>query len=259
MQQYQGWKRSRLRVTAALLWMSGMFQMFVSSTSASVVIPVPDDGFRSVWYEWKKTVGDQLDVLETEEENASIWNAVPKAVSVMLLKYGEENLYNRMFAEEDGLLAAYAESGQPVPDEVVFRLKDMIGRYADARSEIGLKKNDLERGWVIVSSAEPVFINPDKDFRKSMAMELSDLFFTYRISKRLDMSDSELTTLFLRRARERSLIWKKRRATTLPEQQQTVAVPRMFGGDHEFPYANFPITSITQSFHNNNEYTTTPR
>lgn len=242
-QLQQGRKMHRLRAAAVLVLAGWVLPWLAPPASAGVVVPVPDVGFRPVWYEWKKTVDDQLVVLEHEGENATLWNAVPKAVSMMLLRYGEEELYNRMYAEEDELLAAYAESEQPVPDAVVASLKEMIVRYADAQSEIDRKQGELDTGWCIVSSAGFHFINPDKDFRRGMAQELSGLFFDYRISKLIakpidNMSDAELTVWFLRRVRERNMVWKKRRATILPERQQTVALPCMYGGDREFPYTN---------------------
>lgn len=259
-QLQHGLKMRRLRA-AAVLALAGLVLPWLSPpASAGVVVTVPDDGFRSVWHEWKKTLGEQLYVLELEGENeslekVSLWRAVPQTVCLMLLKSEEEELYNRMYAEEDELLAAYAESGQPVPDAVVARLKEMIGRYADAASEIRLKQGELDRGWCIVSSAGFHFINPDKDFRKSMAQKLSDLFFVYSISNRINMSDAELKILFLRRVRERNMVWQKRRATTSPERQQTVALPRMYGGEREFPYTNNSTTSITHSFQYDHEYT----
>ncbi len=230
--------------------MLGMLPLLAPFAAAGVVVPVPDDGFRSVWYEWKKSIDDQLWILKAEEENASLWNAVPKAVCMMLLKHEEEALYNRMYAEEDALLAAYVESGQPVPDEIVARLKEMIGRYADAQSEILLKQGELDKGWVIVSSAGYFFINPDKDFRKRMDMELSDLFSDYGISKLISkpmkMSDADLKDLFMRRVAERKMLWKNRRAKAPSEHRPAVALPRLYGNDHVFPYTNSSIISMTR-------------
>ncbi|MBT9448964.1 hypothetical protein ICN84_02620 [Akkermansia glycaniphila] len=261
-QLQHGLKMRRLRAAAVLALAGWVLPWLALPASAGVVVTVPDDGFRSVWHEWKKTIGEQLYVLELEGENeslekVSLWRAVPQAVCLMLLKYEEEELYNRMYAEEDELLAAYAESGQAIPDAVVARLKEMIGRYADAKSKIGRKQGEFGSRMCIVSSAGFHFINPYKDFRKRMAQELSDLFFVYSISNRINMSDAELKALFLRRVRERNMVWQKRRATTPPERQQTVALPRMYGGEREFPYTNGSTTSMTHSFQHGHAYTTT--
>lgn len=261
-QLQHGLKMRRLRAAAVLALAGWVLPWLAPPASAGVVVTVPDDGFRSVWHEWKKTIGEQLYVLELEGENeslekVSLWRAVPQAVCLMLLKYEEEELYNRMYAEEDELLAAYAESGQAVPDAVVARLKEMIVRYADELSEIAWRWQEIDSGPVIVSSGGAVWLNPDQEFRMGLQLEILELLFVTSLSKEVNMSDAELKALFLRRGRERNMVWKKRRATTSPERQQTVALPRMYSDEREFPYTNGSTTSMTHSFQHGHAYTTT--
>lgn len=201
--------------------------------------------------EWKETIHEQVYALESSDEKTPIWKVFPRAVSVMLLAYGEDALCKRMYAEEDALLSEYVESGQPVPDRVVVLLKEMIGRYVDALDEIADRRLEMSNGLVIVTTRGCFsrLPDPDEEFRFRLKSELFKLFLQYGLSGDISMSDAELITLFLQRVEERKMLWTKRKGHLSEAEAAEMRVPPFSEAslpEFAFLYGNHHKISIDQ-------------